>query len=86
MEAYKRVAAARAKGRPSGNDFIQNILEGFLEFHGDRRFADDQALLPEWAGCMICQLPRLRLTVERIPRIKSNEILAPRIRKAIEKL
>lgn len=41
MEAYKRVAAARAKGRPSGNDFIQNILEGFLEFHGDRRFADD---------------------------------------------
>ena len=31
MEAYKRVAAARAKGRPSGNDFIQNILEGFLE-------------------------------------------------------
>ena len=45
MEAYKRVAAARAKGRPSGNDFIQNILEGFLEFHGDRRFADDQAIV-----------------------------------------
>ena len=45
MEAYKRVAAARAKGRPSGNDFIENILEGFLEFHGDRRFADDQAIV-----------------------------------------
>ena len=27
MEAYKRVAAARAKGRPSGKDFIHKKLE-----------------------------------------------------------
>ena len=45
MEAYKRVAAARAKGRPSGADFIQNVLEGFMEFHGDRRFGDDGAVI-----------------------------------------
>lgn len=45
MEAYKRVAAARAKGRPSGADFIRNVLEGFMEFHGDRRFGDDGAVI-----------------------------------------
>ena len=27
MEAYKRVAAARAKGRPTGSDFIEHITE-----------------------------------------------------------
>ena len=45
MEAYIRVAAARAKGRPSGADFIRNDLEGFMEFHGDRRFGDDGAVI-----------------------------------------
>ena len=45
MEAYKRVAAARAKGRPTGSDFIEHIFEGFVELHGDRRFADDKAIV-----------------------------------------
>ena len=29
VEAYKRVAAARAKGRPTGADFIGHIFTGF---------------------------------------------------------
>ncbi len=45
MEAFKRVEAARAKGRPTGYDFINNILTGFLQLHGDRRFGDDQAVV-----------------------------------------
>jgi len=45
MEAFKRVEAARAKGRPTGYDFISNILTGFLQLHGDRRFGDDQAVV-----------------------------------------
>ena len=45
MEAYKRVEAARAKGRPSGRDYVDNIIDGFLEMHGDRRFGDDGAIV-----------------------------------------
>jgi len=45
MEAFERLAAARAKGRPTGISFIQNIFEDFVELHGDRRFADDKAIV-----------------------------------------
>ncbi|MFQ8703480.1 MAG: hypothetical protein ACLR9I_06795 [Eisenbergiella sp.] len=36
---------ARDGKRPVGLDYIQNIFEGFLEFHGDRRFGDDPAVV-----------------------------------------
>ncbi|MFZ5975335.1 MAG: carboxyl transferase domain-containing protein, partial [Bacillota bacterium] len=45
MEAFDRVLAARAKGRATGLHYIQNIFEDFVEFHGDRRFADDKAVV-----------------------------------------
>ena len=45
MEAFERVAAARAKNRPTGLSFIQNIFTDFTEMHGDRRFADDKAVV-----------------------------------------
>ena len=45
MEAYERLTAARAKGRPTGLTFIQNIFEDFVELHGDRRFGDDKAIV-----------------------------------------
>ena len=45
MEAFERVMNARAKGRPTGLAFIQNIFEDFLEMHGDRRFGDDSAVV-----------------------------------------
>lgn len=45
MEALDRVMAARAKGRATGLNYIQNIFEDFVEFHGDRRFADDKAVV-----------------------------------------
>ena len=40
IEAYERVMAARAKGRPTSMSFIENIFTDFTEMHGDRRFAD----------------------------------------------
>lgn len=43
--AYKRVRIARNNDRPTGQDYIQNIFRGFIEFHGDRRFADDPAVI-----------------------------------------
>lgn len=43
--AYKRVKLARDKDRPTGLDYIRNIFNGFIEFHGDRRYADDPAIV-----------------------------------------
>ena len=45
MEAYDRLVAARAKGRPSGLSYIRNIFTDFMEMHGDRRFGDDGAVV-----------------------------------------
>jgi len=45
MSAYKRVQAARAKGRPTAMRFIEAIFRDFIEMHGDRRFADDGAVV-----------------------------------------
>ena len=43
--AYERVKLARDKQRPTGLDYIKNIFKGFIEFHGDRRYADDPAIV-----------------------------------------
>lgn len=63
MEAYKRVAAARAKGRPTGSDFIEHIFEGFVELHGDRRFADDKAIVGGVA--MLNDMPVTVIAIDR---------------------
>ena len=43
--SYDRVKLARDNGRPTGLDYIQNVFKDFLELHGDRRFADDPAIV-----------------------------------------
>ncbi len=52
MTAYEKVSAARAKSRFTSKDFIENIFSGFIEMHGDRRFADDKAIIAglAWLG------------------------------------
>jgi acetyl-CoA carboxylase carboxyl transferase subunit alpha len=45
MNAYERVQAARAKGRPTAAQHIAKIFDDFIELHGDRRFADDGAVI-----------------------------------------
>lgn len=45
MEPYDHVLEARRKGRPTSQQFIANLTEDFLEFHGDRRFGDDNAII-----------------------------------------
>lgn len=42
---YDRVKLARDSGRPTGLDYIKHIFKGFIEFHGDRRYADDPAIV-----------------------------------------
>jgi acetyl-CoA carboxylase carboxyl transferase subunit alpha len=43
--AYEKVKLARANNRPTGKDYIDNIFTDFYELHGDRRFADDPAII-----------------------------------------
>ena len=45
MTAYERVNAARATGRPTAMNYIEAIFDEFTELHGDRRFADDAAIV-----------------------------------------
>ncbi len=42
---YERVKLARDNNRPTGLDYIRNIFQGFIELHGDRRYADDPAIV-----------------------------------------
>ena len=43
--AFERVKLSRANDRPTGRDYLTNLLTDFLELHGDRRFADDPAIV-----------------------------------------
>ena len=42
---YERVRLARDNQRPTGQDYIKNIFKNFIEMHGDRRYADDKAVI-----------------------------------------
>jgi acetyl-CoA carboxylase carboxyl transferase subunit alpha len=44
-KSFERVKLARHAERPYTLDFFQRILEDFVEIRGDRRFADDPALV-----------------------------------------
>ncbi len=43
--AFERVQLARHPDRPYTMDFIERLFEEFVELHGDRRFADDPAII-----------------------------------------
>ena len=45
MTAYEKVVASRAKDRPTSKDLIYGVFTSFIEMHGDRRFADDKAIM-----------------------------------------
>ena len=42
---YAIVKLARSSDRPTGLDYIRNLFPDFLELHGDRRYADDPAIV-----------------------------------------
>lgn len=42
---YAIVKHARDTMRPTGLDYIRNVFKGFIQMHGDRRFADDPAIV-----------------------------------------
>ena len=49
LSPWQRVQLARHPNRPYTLDYIERIFTDFLEFHGDRRFADDPAVVGGFA-------------------------------------
>src|SRR5437899_600021 len=49
LTPWQRVQVARHPSRPGLEDFIQRLFTGFVELHGDRRFADDHAIMTGFA-------------------------------------
>ena len=45
LTRWQRVQLARHPDRPYTLDYIQYMIEDFVEFHGDRRYADDKAIV-----------------------------------------
>ena len=44
-EAWDRVLLSRRKDRPVGTDYIEGLFTDFMEFHGDRYYKDDKAII-----------------------------------------
>jgi acetyl-CoA carboxylase carboxyl transferase subunit alpha len=49
LTPWQRVQVARHPNRPGFESFLNLIFEGFVEVHGDRRFADDHAIMTGYA-------------------------------------
>ncbi len=49
LTPWQRVLVARHPSRPGLEDYLQNLFTGFIEIHGDRRFADDHAIMTGFA-------------------------------------
>ena len=45
LTAWERVQLSRKKDRPVGTDYISRLFTDFMEFHGDRYFKDDHAIV-----------------------------------------
>ena len=73
MTSYEKVKAARSESRPGALDYISNIFSSFIEFHGDRKFGDDGAVVGGLAylgdiPVTLIGIERGKNTLERISR------------------
>lgn len=44
-DSWQKVQIARNKNRPCFKDYIDGMLDGFVELHGDRHFGDDASIV-----------------------------------------
>ena len=82
-EAWDRVQISRMKDRPVGSDYIHALFTDFMEFHGDRYYRDDRAIIGGIAyfhGMPVTVIARI-LSVARIP--SSRGIITSMIKRSI---
>src|SRR5213082_1925108 len=73
LTAWQRVQIARHAQRPFALDYIERCFTGWIELHGDRRFADDRAMpcgLAMFDGqrCVVITHQKGRNTKENVMR------------------
>ena len=73
ISAYDRVKTARDHKRPTALDYITQIFTDFFELHGDRRYADDSAVVGgvaylEGRPVTVIAIERGHSTKERVAR------------------
>jgi acetyl-CoA carboxylase carboxyl transferase subunit alpha len=49
LTPWQRVLVARHSNRPNTLDYVERLFTDFVELHGDRRFADDHAIIAGFA-------------------------------------
>lgn len=70
MTAYEKVALARTNNRYTSIDYINSIFDNFLEMHGDRRFADDRAIISGIA--LLNNMPVTVIGIEKGKNVKDR--------------
>lgn len=70
MTAYEKVLAARGKDRATAVDYIEAIFDNFMEMHGDRRYADDPAVIAGVA--LLFDMPVTVIAIERGKDLKKK--------------
>ena len=48
LTPWQRVLVARHPSRPTTLDYVERLFADFVEIRGDRRFADDHAVIAPW--------------------------------------
>lgn len=73
LSVWEKVQMARDKERPTAIDYVNELFTNFVEFHGDRYFGDDQAIVggiayfKDQAVTVICE-QKGRNTKENVER------------------
>lgn len=73
LSPWDRVMIARDKNRPNAIDYIDAIFDDFIEFHGDRYFGDDGAIVGglgmlQETACSVIGVVKGKTTQENIKR------------------
>lgn len=73
LSPWDRVMIARDKNRPNAIDYIDAIFDDFIEFHGDRYFGDDGAIVGglgmlQGTACSVIGVVKGKTTQENIKR------------------
>ncbi|HEX3698733.1 MAG TPA: acetyl-CoA carboxylase carboxyltransferase subunit alpha [Polyangia bacterium] len=73
LTPWQKVQLSRHPARPYTLDYIERLCEGFIELHGDRRFADDPAIVAgfatfEGAPVLVVGHQKGRSTKEKVQR------------------
>ena len=73
LSPWEKVLVARHPDRPHTLDYLEHMTEDFLEIHGDRRFADDGAIVAGFAtfrgrAVAVVGHQKGRTTTEKIAR------------------